>query len=92
MWEAYRCPQEFLRNYPRQGGLHFRTYAGEADIPEMTRVMNAATEANGNPEYQPEELVRNELKHASSTDPREDVVLAFVGHRVIVTGDKTRLN
>ena len=39
--------------------LHFRTYAGEADVPAMTRVMNAATEANGNPEYQPDELVLN---------------------------------
>ena len=63
---------------PEIPGLRFRTYAGEADIPAMARVMNAATEANGNPEFQPEELVRNELIHSASTDPHEDVVLGFV--------------
>ena len=63
--------------------LHFRTYAGEADVPAMTRVMNAATEANGNPEYQPEELVLNELKHSTSTDPYEDLVLGFVGDELV---------
>jgi GNAT superfamily N-acetyltransferase len=49
----------------------------------MARLMNAATSANGNPEYQPEELVRNELTHVSSTDPREDVLLAFVRDELV---------
>ncbi len=68
-------------------GLHFRTYEGEADIPAMTRVMNAATAANGSPEYQPESLVRNELRYSSSTDPREDVVLGFVGDELITVSE-----
>ncbi len=64
-------------------GLHFRTYAGEADVPAMARVMNAATEANANPEFQPEELILNELTHSASTDPREDLVLGFVGDELV---------
>jgi GNAT superfamily N-acetyltransferase len=72
-----------IPNAPPIPGLHFRTYEGDADIPAMARVMNAATEANGNPEYQPESLVRNELLHASSTDPYEDVVLGFVGQELV---------
>ncbi len=76
-------------NAPRIPGLHFRTYEGEADVPAMTRVINAATDANGSPDYQPEELVRNELRHATSTDPREDVVLGFVAERLIVVSYAT---
>jgi GNAT superfamily N-acetyltransferase len=55
----------------------------------MARVMNAATEANGSPEFQPEALIRNELKHASSTDPREDVVLAFAGDELVAVSYAT---
>lgn len=64
-------------------GLRFRSYAGEADVPDMARVMNAAMEANGNPEYEPEEAIRNDLRHPTSTDPHEDVVLAFVGTELV---------
>ena len=68
---------------PHIEGLRFRTYEGEHDVPAMARVMNAATSANGSPEYQPESLVRNELLHATSTDPREDMVLGFVGDELV---------
>ncbi|MEX1294556.1 MAG: GNAT family N-acetyltransferase [Candidatus Limnocylindrales bacterium] len=68
-------------------GLWFRTYAGEVDVPEMARVMNAATEANGNPEFRSESMVRNELDHASSTDPHEDVVLAFVEEELVAVSE-----
>ena len=70
-------------NAPDIPDLRFRTYAGEADVPAMARVMNAATEANGNPEYQPDELILNELKHSASTDPHEDLVLGFVGGELV---------
>lgn len=68
---------------PDIDGLRFRTYEGEHDIPAMTRVMNAATEANKNPEYHSEELVRNGLLHSSSTDPHEDVLLTFVDDELV---------
>lgn len=74
---------------PAIAGLHFRTFEGEADVPAMAMVMNAASAANGSPEYQPEELVRNELLHCPSTDPREDVVLGFVGEQLITVSQAT---
>jgi mycothiol synthase len=64
---------------PAIDGLHFRTYAGHSDIPDMTRVMNAAVIENDNPEWRSEASVQNMLDHSSSTDPYQDVLLAFVG-------------
>ena len=72
---------------PDIDGLHFRTFAGESDIPDMTLVMNAATEANGSPEFRSESMVRNGLAHSSSTDPREDVVLGFVGDELVAVSE-----
>jgi GNAT superfamily N-acetyltransferase len=68
---------------PAIEGLRFRTYEGHHDVPAMTRVMNAAVLANDSPEWRSEELVRNCLDHPASTDPREDVVLAFVGQELV---------
>ena len=64
-------------------GLHIRTYEGHADIPEMTRVMNAAVIANDSPEYRSEDLVQNWLDHPSSTDPHDDALLVFVGDELV---------
>ena len=68
-----------LPQAPSIEGLRTRTYAGHADVPAMTRVMNAAVLANDSPEFRTEAMVRNWLDHPSSTDPHEDVVLAYVG-------------
>ena len=68
-------------------GLRFRTYSDEADVPAMTHVMNLATGANGNPEFRSEGMVLNELRHAASTDPHDDVVLAFVGEELVAVSE-----
>ena len=68
---------------PAIPSLRFRTYTGHADIPAMTRVMNAAVAANDSPEFRPEQLVRHWLDHPLSTDPHEDVLLTFVGEELV---------
>jgi len=78
-----------LAGAPAIPGLLFRTYAGEADVPDMARVMNAALEANGHPEYESEESIRNDLRHPSATDPHQDVVLAFVDSEMVAVSFAT---
>lgn len=68
---------------PAIPGLRIRTYEGHADVPEMTRVMNAAVMANDSPEYRPEEMVQNWLDHPSSTDPHDDALLVFVDDELV---------
>ena len=79
-----------IPNAPDIPGLRFRTYEGEIDIPAMSRVMSAASGANGNPEgFRSESELRNELAHPSSTDPWADLVLTFVGDELVAVSEAT---
>jgi GNAT superfamily N-acetyltransferase len=68
---------------PPIAGLRFRTYEGKDDVPAITRVMNAAVIANGNPEYRTEAMLRNWVRHPSNSDPYQDVLLAFAGDELV---------
>jgi mycothiol synthase len=67
--------------------LRPRPYAGEADIPEIVRVVNAATAADGVEEVWTEEGLAAWLGHPSDHfDAARDVVVAELGGRVVATG------
>lgn len=67
--------------------LHLRSYAGEADIPEIVRVMNAATAADGVQEVWTVESLTSWLTHPSDQfDPARDGVMVERDGRVVATG------
>jgi mycothiol synthase len=68
---------------PDIDGLRFRTYAGPGDISAMVAVMNRALDANGSGEFWTEARLRVRVTSPSSTDPLEDIVLAFVGEWLV---------
>jgi ribosomal protein S18 acetylase RimI-like enzyme len=64
-------------------GLAFRSYAGEADVPALVELYRAADHANGNTETWTVGGMRVELGSPTHIDPREAVVLAFVGQHLV---------
>lgn len=68
---------------PPVDGLHFRTYGGEEDLPAIVRLLRAADEANGEGMVASIDRVRNHYRSMTRVDPREDVVLAFVGDELV---------
>ncbi len=63
--------------------IRLRPYAGEADIPEMVRVANAAIEADQIQERLSEEQVRIDLRPSEKFDPADDLRLAEVDGTVV---------
>ena len=68
---------------PGVAGLRFRTYAGDADLPAMAEVANAANAANGDTEFVSAGSLGVWVANLSHIDPHEDVVLAFVHDRLV---------
>jgi mycothiol synthase len=67
--------------------LRMRTYAGEADISEIVRVVNATSAADRVEEVWTAEALGAWLGHASDQfDPARDVVLAELDGRIVGTG------
>lgn len=67
--------------------LAFRPYAGEVDIPEIVRVVNASLAAERVDEVWTVEGLSSWLGHASDQfDPARDVVVAELDARVVATG------
>ncbi len=64
-------------------GLSFRTYRGESDLPALVDLLRAADEANG--EEMVVSLDRLRVRYANMTriDPARDVVLGFVGGKLV---------
>ncbi|MDQ4034783.1 MAG: GNAT family N-acetyltransferase [Chloroflexota bacterium] len=68
-------------------GLRFRGYAGETDIADIVRIINAEAAADGVDEVWPEEGMRSWFAHPTDQfDPARDVVLAEVDGAVVATG------
>ncbi len=63
--------------------LRFRTYTGEEDAPAMAEVAQAANVANGDTEYISAASIAIDMANRTHIDPREDVVLALVGDRLV---------
>ena len=72
-----------LPGAPAIPGLRFRHYSGEEDIPAMVVVANVSNEANGEKERLSVETLRSELRSPTHIGPREGVLLAFVGERLV---------
>ena len=64
-------------------GLWFRPYRGDDDLPAIVEVMRAADEANGETIVAGVDRVRNHYRSMTRIDPREDVLLASVGSRLV---------
>lgn len=63
--------------------LRFRTYAGEPDLPAIAELLTASYRANGDTIHVDLEALRVEARHLTNVDPREDMVLGFVGERLV---------
>ena len=64
-------------------GLHCRTYQGEADLPAIAELLRASFAANGDTIHVDLDELRVEARHLTNVDPREDMVLGFVGQRLV---------
>ena len=63
--------------------LRFRTYRGEEDIAAIAGLLRASYTANGETiSVDPDEL-RNEFRDSPTADPEQDMVLGFVGDRLV---------
>lgn len=72
---------------PGVPGLTIRRYRGQADIPDLVRVTNAALEADGIRERRAEEEVAADLRYASpSFDPANDLIVAELDGTVVGHG------
>ena len=77
------APAPTLPLAPPIPGLWFRTYRDESDLPAIVAVTRAADEANGEEMVASIDRVRNHYRNMTRIDPRADVVLAFVGDRLV---------
>ena len=63
--------------------LHFRTYQGDEDIPAISELLSLSYSANDDRgDVDPEEL-RVQTRHQANVDPRADMILGFVGGRLV---------
>ena len=72
-----------LPDAPAIDGLRFRTYRGAEDVPAMVVVQRAAQRADGDTEVWSEESMRLDLENPTHGDPADDVLLAFLGDRMV---------
>jgi GNAT superfamily N-acetyltransferase len=63
--------------------FHFRTYRGEEDLPALVELLRAADEANGEEMVASVDRLRNNYSNMTRIDPRKDIVLGFVGTRLV---------
>jgi mycothiol synthase len=69
--------------------LRLRPYAGEAELPELARVLNAELEADGLPGRTSAEELASEYAHANdSFDAARDVTVAELDGRIVGVGSR----
>jgi mycothiol synthase len=67
--------------------LRIRTYAGDEDVAEIARILNASAAADGVEEFWNEDGLRSWLAHESEQFvPSRDVVLGEVDGHIVTTG------
>ncbi len=72
-----------LPTAPAVDRLWFRTYRHEADLAAIVGLLRAVDEANGQTMVASIDRLRTHYRNMTRVDPREDVVLAFVGDRLV---------
>ncbi|MFO7531378.1 MAG: GNAT family N-acetyltransferase [Candidatus Limnocylindrales bacterium] len=72
-----------LPETPSVPGLSFRTYQGEEDIPAIAELLRASYAASGDTTGVSEDELHNETRHSPHADPREDMILGFIGGRLV---------
>ncbi len=73
-------------NAPALPGLVFRRFRGDADFPQMTRVLAAAEAADGNERVVTLDEIRNNYAHLTDTDPARDILMAEVDGQLVAYG------
>jgi GNAT superfamily N-acetyltransferase len=68
---------------PSIDGLKFRRFRGEADYPEMVRVLNICKQADQIPEMDTVEQIANAYNHLTNCDPDHDMVMIEVNDRLV---------
>lgn len=76
-------PAPLLPRGPAMPGLRYRTFQGEEDLPAIVELLRAADEANGEEMVASIERIRNLYRNMATVDPRQDVLLAFVGDLLV---------
>lgn len=61
----------------------FRPYRGEADLPDLVAMLRLADAANGEEMVASVDRLRNAYTNMTRIDPREDVILGFVGDQLV---------
>jgi mycothiol synthase len=73
-----------------QLGLKIRPYAGEQDVPDIARVLNAELEADGVPGRESEAELLSWFRNPSdSFNPVRDVFVAEIDGEVVATSDRS---
>jgi len=68
---------------PQHPDVHFRTYQGESDVPAIAELLRASFAANGDKlGVDPAELLV-EFRNLPNIDPAQDMVLGYVGERLV---------
>ncbi len=70
-------------------GLHFRPYRDEADIPAMAELMSVSFAADGDTTRVEPEQLRVETRHLTNVDPSQDLILGFIGDRLVARSQLT---
>lgn len=68
---------------PDIDGLQFRPYRGEADLPHLVAMLRLADAANGEEMVASVDRLRNAYANMTRIDPREDIILGFVGDQLV---------
>lgn len=68
---------------PVHSRVRFRSYTGEADIPAITELLQASYAANGETLGVDSESLLHETRNLVRVDPTADMVLGFVGDRLV---------
>jgi hypothetical protein len=63
--------------------LRFRTYRGEGDIPAIAELLAVSFKANGDTLHVDPQDLLVETRHLANVDPSQDMVLGFIGERLV---------
>jgi len=72
-----------INNTPKIPGLIFRGFRGEADYPDMIRVINACMQADDIKHTNSLEEIKINYNHLVNCDPRQDMLFAEVNGQMI---------
>ena len=67
-----------LEKQPNIDGLHFRKFQGDADFPDMLRIIQAASDADQEERSVTLEDLQHDYQHLTDSDPYQDMIFAVI--------------